>query len=124
VPGAASKSAGNLKQNCSSWRDLMLCVLVAGGMSSGCVAESLSELCNIQQLDALFICYSLLAEISGPDSPAYTSYCLTAYAVVMQMWQVCAPASVKKGHQLLLSLASSLESTSCMIPSALRKSLC
>jgi len=53
------------------------------------MAGSIGDLCNIQQLDNLLILYALLAELSGPDSPAYTSYCLTTYAIVMQMWQVC-----------------------------------
>ena len=60
----------------------------AGGLPSTCVASSLAELCDIRQLDTLFILYTLLAELTGPDSPAYTSYCLTAYSIVIQMWQV------------------------------------
>jgi len=58
-------------------------------MPSTCMAASLSELCDVRQLDNLFILYTLLAELSGRDSPSYISYCLTAYAVVMQIWQVC-----------------------------------
>ena len=53
------------------------------------MAESLSEVCDVRQLDNLFILYSLLAELSGRDSPLYASYCLVAHAVVMQIWQVC-----------------------------------
>ena len=60
-----------------------------GSVPSSCVAGSLSDLGDVRQLDSLFILYTLLAELTGPDSPAYTTCCLTAYAVVMQIWQVC-----------------------------------
>jgi len=66
-----------------------LCRLCTGGVLSRCAAaSSVSELSDVRQLDSLFILHSLLAELSAPDSPAYASYCLTAYAVVMQIWQV------------------------------------
>ena len=80
----------------------------AGGVPSSCVAGSLSELGDIRQLDSLFILYTLLAELSGPDSPAYTTCCLTAYAVVMQMWQVCDLLTVV----FIISSSSSLLSLS------------
>ena len=59
-----------------------------GGVQSSCTSSSLSELFDVRQLDNLFILHSLLAELCGPDSPAYTSHCLTAYAVVLRIWQV------------------------------------
>ena len=59
-------------------------------MASSCMAVSLSDLSDVRQLDNLFILYTLLAELTGPDSPTYTTCCLTAYAIVMQIWQVCA----------------------------------
>jgi len=71
---------------CVYWR--MFC-LYSGSVQSSCVVSSLSDLQDIRQLDSLFILHSLLAELTGPDSPAYTSYCLTAYAIIMQIWQVC-----------------------------------
>ena len=48
----------------------------------------LDDLHNVRQLDGLFISYTVLAELAGCDSPSYLDYCLTAHAMIMQIWKV------------------------------------
>ncbi|XP_068112949.1 cilia- and flagella-associated protein 46 isoform X2 [Hyperolius riggenbachi] len=54
---------------------------------------SLEDLKNIRQLEALARAHTLMANLSGPGSPAHEQNCLMAYAYITRIWQVSLPAA-------------------------------
>ncbi|XP_032857192.2 cilia- and flagella-associated protein 46 [Tyto alba] len=54
---------------------------------------NLEDLSNIKQLEALFRAQTLMALISGHNSPFHQQHCLMAYACIVRIWQVSLSAS-------------------------------
>ena len=49
---------------------------------------TLSDLCDVRQLEVLFRVHTLLAQVTGTSSAYHTTYCLLAYSFVVRLWQV------------------------------------